>query len=106
MADLKRRLKTFIKEGLLILLQACAPKGTMLDTPYQVQEVWRSLDEESKRWVYLEACKIGLVIEPLSPLSTRKDWSRVGMLRAYGNAIVPDLAAEFIRAYMDIENKT
>lgn len=27
--------------------------------------------------------------------------SRVGMLRGYGNAIVPQLAAEFIAAYME-----
>ncbi len=30
--------------------------------------------------------------------------SRVGRLRAYGNAIVPQLAAEFIKAYMEIMN--
>jgi DNA (cytosine-5)-methyltransferase 1 len=28
---------------------------------------------------------------------------RVGLLRGYGNAIVPEVAAEFIKAYMDIE---
>ena len=28
--------------------------------------------------------------------------SRVGMLRAYGNAIVPQVAAEFIRSYMEV----
>ncbi len=28
--------------------------------------------------------------------------SRVGQLRAYGNAIVPQVAAEFIRAYLDV----
>ena len=29
--------------------------------------------------------------------------NRVGMLRAYGNAIVPPLAAEVIGAYLDAE---
>jgi DNA (cytosine-5)-methyltransferase 1 len=27
--------------------------------------------------------------------------SRVGLLKGYGNAIVPQVAAEFIRAFMD-----
>jgi hypothetical protein len=29
----------------------------------------------------------------------------VGRLRAYGNAIVPQVAAAFIRAYMDCEEE-
>jgi DNA (cytosine-5)-methyltransferase 1 len=28
--------------------------------------------------------------------------NRVGRLRGYGNAIVPQLAAEFIKAYLDL----
>ena len=29
--------------------------------------------------------------------------SRVGAMRAYGNAIVPQVAAEFIGAYLDVK---
>jgi DNA (cytosine-5)-methyltransferase 1 len=32
--------------------------------------------------------------------------ARVGRLRAYGNAIVPQVAAELIRAYLDVSTKT
>tara|TARA_Y100000310_G_scaffold253379_1_gene260232 strand:+ start:1081 stop:1233 length:153 start_codon:yes stop_codon:yes gene_type:complete len=38
--------------------------------------------------------------EDLFPLLGTED-GRVGMLRGYGNAIVPQVAAEFLRAYMD-----
>jgi hypothetical protein len=38
----------------------------------------------------------------LSPLIT-KGFARVARLRAYGNAIVPALAAEFIKAIMDVK---
>jgi DNA (cytosine-5)-methyltransferase 1 len=41
--------------------------------------------------------------EPSIPLLAYGLPSRVGRLRAYGNAIVPPLAAEVIRAFMDVE---
>jgi len=28
----------------------------------------------------------------------------VGRLRGYGNAIVPQIAAEFVKAFMEVEN--
>ena len=40
--------------------------------------------------------------EVIHPLSIDEGPGRVGRLRAYGNAIVPSVAAEFIKAYMDI----
>lgn len=93
------------QEGLLMLLKARTPEGIVLDSPNKVQEVWQSLDEEDKRWIYMETCKIGLVTVPVSPLSTRKDWKRAKMISAIGNAIVAPLAAAFIRAYMDYEHE-
>lgn len=89
------------ERGMLTLLKACTPKGTMLDTSDQIQEVWRSLDEKNKKWVYLGACESGFVKASLSPLSSRKDWDRVRMLRAIGNAIVAPLATAFIKAYLN-----
>jgi DNA (cytosine-5)-methyltransferase 1 len=41
--------------------------------------------------------------EPSIPLLAHGIPGRVGRLRAYGNAIVPPLAAEVIRAFMDVE---
>jgi DNA (cytosine-5)-methyltransferase 1 len=43
-------------------------------------------------------------VEPDSFPLADGDRSTVGRLRAYGNAIVAPLAAEFIKAYMEIEN--
>jgi hypothetical protein len=40
----------------------------------------------------------------VGPSGTVETPSRVGMLRAYGNAIVPQVAAEVIGAYMDVVN--
>ena len=38
----------------------------------------------------------------MSPLTT-KTFSRAARLRGYGNAIVPQVAAQFIAAYLDRE---
>jgi DNA (cytosine-5)-methyltransferase 1 len=48
--------------------------------------------------------KARLAQSAIFPLAYDREWgsgSRVGILRAAGNAIVPALAAEFIRAVMD-----
>jgi DNA (cytosine-5)-methyltransferase 1 len=39
----------------------------------------------------------------LSKLVRSARSNRVGRLKGYGNAIVPQVAAEFIRAFMEIE---
>jgi DNA (cytosine-5)-methyltransferase 1 len=42
-------------------------------------------------------------VEPSIPLLAYGIPNRVGRLRAYGNAIVPPLAAEVIKAFMETE---
>jgi len=45
-------------------------------------------------------------IEPgISPLAYGVS-GRVGLLRGYGNAIVPEVAAEFVRAYTEVKNES
>lgn len=39
------------------------------------------------------------IVEPSIPLLANGVSNRVGKLRGYGNAIVPQAAAEFIKAY-------
>lgn len=55
------------------------------------------------RWI---RCSDGRArrIEPGIYLLANDVPARVGKLRAFGNAVVPDVAAEFIGAYMDCEN--
>jgi DNA (cytosine-5)-methyltransferase 1 len=40
------------------------------------------------------------------PLTAKKVEGRVGLLRGYGNAIVPQAAAEFIRTFMELRDGT
>ncbi len=47
-----------------------------------------------------KARRIGTGVQPLAHGVP----GRVGLLRAYGNAIVPPLAATFVRAFLDAEN--
>ena len=56
-------------------------------------------DPRAAEWLR-ELIKARLIAPGLSPLAHGLP-GRVGLLRGYGNAIVPKLAAEFIRAYLE-----
>jgi len=65
------------------------------DISYRIAADWDDLE-----WIECSDGKARPTQPGLFPLV---DWApaRVGRLRAYGNAIVPQVAAEFVRAYME-----
>ena len=71
---------------------ACASAGTW----NACQSVWSGAD-----WIFCRDNKWRPVEPGIEPLAHGVS-GRVGALQAYGNAIVPQVAAEVIRAYMDI----
>ncbi len=99
LAQLERDDRT--ASGLRTLLEARTPAGVVLHSPESVQAVWRSIDEEGQARIYLEARARGLVVAPVSPLEPGTA-ARVGRLAGYGNAIVPTVAATWIRAVMEV----
>jgi hypothetical protein len=87
-------------EALRALCESICSAGSVRYAPEQAQAVWASLGQEAKD-------RIGLGFDVrawrklvFQPLSTGIP-GRVGRLRAYGNAIVPQEAAEFIGAVME-----
>ena len=70
-------------------------EGSAFGTPGPLRGVWQRCD-----WIWHRDGKY----RPVEPESFPLDYGhpgRVGKLRAYGNAIVPQAAAEFISAYLD-----
>lgn len=56
----------------------------------QLEDVVRQLPQESSQYLMHSFPLIGKIV------------GRVGLLRGYGNAIVPQVAAEFIKAFLDL----
>lgn len=91
-------------EALRALCESICSAGSVRYAPEQAQAVWASLGQEAKD-------RIGLGFDVrawrklvFQPLSTGEP-GRVGRLRAYGNAIVPQEAAEFVASFLDIEQQ-
>lgn len=103
-------------EALSALREAIAEKGTVWDAPATPEEIWRSLPDEEKDSIRLRFDASACVIIPREPLSAgiprdvgrmfpglagmakAARRNRVGRLKGYGNAIVSEVAAEFVRA--------
>ena len=86
--------------GLRHLLIAFAQVGLLPEALPAVPQVWRSAPQQARQLVGQLLCARGFVWSPLSPLSHGEP-ARANKLRALGNAIVPPLAAAFVRAYME-----
>jgi len=78
------------------LCAAICEAGAVPFTPESVEAIWQSIGRESQ-----DRIRVGFghnwVARTFSPLS-RGEGARVMRLRGYGNAIVPQQAAEFLRA--------
>jgi hypothetical protein len=103
-------------EALLALRAAIVQEGSVLEASATIQEIWQSLpDEAQTRLAVRFGGRAGIVVpsEPLAygipvklgpslagirQLAKSARRNRVGRLRGYGNAIVPQVAAEFISA--------
>ncbi len=88
--------------ALSALRQAIAAEGLLRDTPEQIETAWRSLPREARQCIWDTISQAGIVRTPEHPLAHGIP-NRVGKLRAYGNAINPEIAAEFIRAYRGVK---
>lgn len=91
-APCERREKTGIYGARPAKRSACASAGT----GNADQSPWSVAD-----WIYCRDQRWRPIKPGIEPLAHGVS-GRVGALQAYGNAIVPQVAAEVIRAYMDI----
>jgi hypothetical protein len=106
-------------EALQVLQHAILSRRPLLQASATLAEIWQSLSDEEADEIWLETGGASLIL-PQSPLAhgvPRKlgpslagirelvrgaRRNRVGRLRGYGNAIVPEVAAEFVRAFMEV----
>ena len=88
-------------KALQALQQTLCSLGALLHPSDSLQEVWQSLGDEGQAWFEVGFDPGEWVMVRLSPLSLGS-LGRVGKLRAYGNAIVPQVAATFLRSLMDV----
>ncbi len=97
LAELQQR--NYDAQALLTLRDACAEKWAVQYSFVAVESVWSSFSEEDKARERVDFnAGIWRRVE-FFPLSSGEE-GRVGRLRGYGNAIVPQVAAEFIKAFM------
>jgi len=87
---------------LRLLRDSCSEAGNVPKALSTLEEIWRSiLNQEACDWSagQVRACADRIATYSSFPL-TSKQPNRVMLLRGFGNAIVPHVAAEFIKAVM------
>jgi hypothetical protein len=92
------------EKALRLLLETSGAERLVCDPSHSIEATWQSLGKEVQdRFCRQLANGQGFIRTVEPPLATNIP-SRVGRLRAYGNAIVPQVAAEFIMAAMDTQS--
>jgi len=90
------------------LYEVCKEKGNVSETLSTLEEIWRSInDKEKGKWnpEQLYYCTKRIMKYSLFPMANGIPSGRVGLLRGAGNAICPEIAAEFVMAYMEAANE-
>ena len=108
-------------EYMQTLRQASDESRSVLDSQYALSKIWESLDDKEKDrvrvhfdnriWVFTEGLKplanglprgVGYSSDPSESIDANNTQeARVMRLKGYGNAIVPQVAASFIKAFME-----
>jgi hypothetical protein len=84
-------------QAMRLLRDAIREAGALCNTPEQAQAAWSSVSQEDQDRIRLDFADT-FVRMTFHPLSVNEP-ARVGRLRGYGNAIVPQAAATFIRTF-------
>lgn len=83
-----------------LLRQTCLQRWDVRDTPDALETAWSSFSEETKSRERLDFDASRWAELDFFPLSD-EDPHRVDRIRGYGNAIVPQLAAEFVTSFLE-----
>jgi DNA (cytosine-5)-methyltransferase 1 len=95
---------TATQEGLRSLLEASSAAGLLRNPSLSGETLWRSLTQEDKDRIAVDLDEGGYVILGESPLAPRVS-ARMVRISGYGDAIVPQLAAIFLRAVKEELNE-
>jgi len=110
-------------EYMQTLRQTSNENRALLDSQYTPKEVWASLNDQEKDrvrvhfndriWIFTDGLKplssglprgVGYSSDPSEPIDANDTQeARVMRLKGYGNAIVPQVTASFIKAFMEAE---
>ncbi len=92
-------------ENLHTLFPSSAPQRDVQHALFEVAQAWRCPDRQEVERVWRAGGFENWGLRAQSPLAVSVG-GRVGMLRGYGNAIVPAIAAEFIQACEEARSLT
>jgi hypothetical protein len=84
-------------EAVHALFETCPESRALLDARHSLQEIWKPASQEDQDRFRMAFDTHHWMIVHMHPLAHNIN-SRAGQLCAAGNAIVPQVAAEFIKA--------